>query len=178
MYSAHSKMEGTPHLASRHDSMNSEGCERVHHKSQHIGTVFIPKPPFLTMTHLRRIQKELTDLSRSENRISNLTYEVDDSNILEWMVTVKGADGPYKGGNFKFKMTFTEQFPFQAPTVKFMTKIYHPGINEEGAICLPMLKDEWKPAITLHKVLSTIAEKENKTKFLATAKEWTSKYAK
>lgn len=26
--------------------------------------------------------------------------------------------------------------------VKFLTKVYHPGINEEGAICLPMLKDE------------------------------------
>jgi ubiquitin-protein ligase len=26
--------------------------------------------------------------------------------------------------------------------VTFKTKIYHPGINDEGAICVPVLRDE------------------------------------
>jgi len=82
------------------------------------------------------------------------------------------------------------------PTVTFTTKIYHPGINEEGAICVPVLRDEWKPSVALSSVLSIIQEKVNnpspddpfepdiaallkndKNKFLATAKEWTKKYA-
>lgn len=29
-----------------------------------------------------------------------------------------------------------------ARKVTFLTKIYHPGINEEGSICVPVLRDE------------------------------------
>ncbi|KAK0199216.1 ubiquitin-conjugating enzyme/RWD-like protein, partial [Desarmillaria ectypa] len=106
------------------------------------------------------------------------------------------SDSPYKGGTFHFTMALPQNFPFKAPTVTFSTKIYHPGINEEGNICIPVLRDEWKPSVTLSSVLSVIQEKINnpstedpfepdiaallkndKSKFLATAKEWTKKYA-
>ncbi|KAF9646276.1 UBC-like protein [Thelephora ganbajun] len=89
-----------------------------------------------------------------------------------------------------------ENFPFKAPSVKFTTKIYHPGINDEGHICVPVLRDQWKPTVSLSSVLITIQDKVNnpspddpfepdiavllkndKAKFLATAKEWTKKYA-
>ena len=33
--------------------------------------------------------------------------------------------------------------------VVFQTKVYHPGINEEGSICVPILRDEVSPRISL-----------------------------
>ncbi|KAG7092397.1 hypothetical protein E1B28_008754 [Marasmius oreades] len=148
------------------------------------------------MTSLRRIQKELQAIN-SNNPIEGLTVEAKEDNLYEWSCAVAAAsDSPYKGGTFRFTLRLPQNFPFKAPTVTFQTKIYHPGINEEGAICVPVLRDEWKPSVSLSTVLNIIQEKVNnpspddpfepeiaslmktdKSKFLATAKEWTKKYA-
>ena len=147
------------------------------------------------MATLRRIGKELNDIRKTP--IENVTVHVDDENLLEWKCTIKGtSDSPYKGGTFKLDLTLPPNYPFKAPTVKFTTKIYHPGINEEGAICVPVLRDEWKPTVSLSSVLHIIQDKLNnpspddpfepeiagllkndKAKFLSTAKDWTKKYA-
>ncbi|VDB99949.1 unnamed protein product [Peniophora sp. CBMAI 1063] len=147
------------------------------------------------MTALRRIQKELRDITNKP--IDGVSVSPLDDNLFVWNCAIKAdSDSPYKGGTYKFKLEIPENFPFKAPAVTFQTKIYHPGINEEGAICVPILRDEWKPTITMSTVLSVIQEKvnnplpedpfmpdiaaqlkDNKTAFLATAKDWTKKYA-
>ncbi|KAF8921474.1 UBC-like protein [Mucidula mucida] len=147
------------------------------------------------MTALRRIQKELKDITTTP--MEGVTVTPLDDNMFHWNCAIKAAsDSPYKGGTFKFTMVLPANFPFKAPSVTFLTKIYHPGINEEGSICIPILRDEWKPSVTLSSVLSIIQEKVNnpspddpyepdiaaqlkndKSRFLATAKEWTKKYA-
>ncbi|TFK27391.1 UBC-like protein [Coprinopsis marcescibilis] len=144
---------------------------------------------------LRRIQKELRDIHSQP--IDGVTVNVDDDNQFEWKCSIKAdSESPYKGGTFNLKLSLPPNFPFKAPTVTFTTKIYHPGINEEGAICVPVLRDEWKPTITLSSVLHIIQDKLNnpspddpfepaiagvlkndKAKFLATAKEWTKRHA-
>ncbi|KIK06539.1 hypothetical protein K443DRAFT_263662 [Laccaria amethystina LaAM-08-1] len=147
------------------------------------------------MATLRRVQKELRDIAA--NPIDGITVETKDDNILEWKCSIKAAsDSPYKSGTFHFTLTLPSNYPFKAPTVTFTTRIYHPGINEEGAICVPVLRDDWKPTVTLSSVLAIIQEKLNnpspddpfepdiaallkndKARFLATAKEYTKKYA-
>ncbi|EJD52893.1 UBC-like protein, partial [Auricularia subglabra TFB-10046 SS5] len=119
----------------------------------------------------------------------------DETNLFNWTGAIKpNPDSPYKGGTFKFKMVFPDNYPFKAPSVTFTTKIYHPGVNEEGQICVTLLKDDWKPTISVPTILGTIAEKinnpspddpfepeiaqllkEDRPKFLATAKDWTKK---
>ncbi|KAF8531653.1 ubiquitin-conjugating enzyme [Gautieria morchelliformis] len=147
------------------------------------------------MTALRRIQKEFVAVKN--NPIPGLSVEPKEDNMLDWTCHIKAAsDSPYKGGTFHFKLIFPDNFPFKPPSVTFMTKIYHPGFDEEGHICVPILRDQWKPTVTVSTILHTVQDKlnnpspedpfepeiaallrENKNKFLATAKDWTKKYA-
>ncbi|KAI6005480.1 ubiquitin-conjugating enzyme/RWD-like protein, partial [Pisolithus albus] len=103
---------------------------------------------------------ELRDIK--EKPIDGIFVEPENDNLFVWSCAVKAAsDTPYKGGTFRFKLELPSNFPFKAPTVVFQTKIYHPGINEEGHICVPILRDEWKPSVTLSTVLAVIQEKVN-----------------
>lgn len=41
--------------------------------------------------------------------------------------------------------------------IKFATKIYHPNVDDDGSICLQVLKTEqWKPATKLGSVLANL----------------------
>lgn len=79
----------------------------------------------------------------------------DDINV--WSGYVYGPeDTVYEGGKFTLTIVLPEDYPFSPPHVKFVTPVYHPNVSETGAICLDILKDEWSPALTLHKVLVSL----------------------
>jgi len=147
------------------------------------------------MTALRRITKELNEIKTRP--VPDVSVSLREDNLFFWNATVKGpAESYYKGGTFHFTIQFPDNYPFKPPTVTFTTKIYHPGINDEGHICLPILRDEWKPATSMPSLLQAIHDKiakpspddpfdvdvaavlkNDEPKFRATAKEWVKKYA-
>ena len=35
------------------------------------------------------------------------------------------------------------------PKLKCINKIYHPNINFNGSVCLPLVREDWSPTVTL-----------------------------
>ncbi|CAD6574760.1 MAG: hypothetical protein CYPHOPRED_005500 [Cyphobasidiales sp. Tagirdzhanova-0007] len=100
--------------------------------------------------------QELKDIEKSDDlRTMGVTAAPkEEGNLLAWGGIIKGPAPYYVGGTFKLDVSFTNDYPFKAPTVTFRTRIYHPNITEEGNICMGILKaDQWKPSTKVEDVL-------------------------
>ncbi len=42
-------------------------------------------------------------------------------------------------------LDFKDNYPFKNPKVKFMTQLYHPGVSDEGEICMLAIENNWVP---------------------------------
>lgn len=101
-------------------------------------------------------KKQLTDLLEymfdhpDENGYYYVDYWEPDKNDeelnpFEWKAVINGPIGsPYEGGYYKLKVTFKDDFPISGPIIKFITKIYHCNISDNGDICLNIIK-YWDP---------------------------------
>ena len=53
----------------------------------------------------------------------------------------------YAAGQFRIDIKVPADYPFKPPVLKVVTKVYHPNIDDDGNVCLAILKsDAWKPA--------------------------------
>ena len=145
---------------------------------------------------LKRIQKEYSDI-KVDPPTQCSAGPVNDGDLFHWKATIMGPpETPYHGGVFFLTIHFPTDYPFKPPKVAFDTKIYHPNINSNGAICLDILKEQWSPALTISKVLLSICSlmadpnpddplvpdiarlfKTDKKKYEENCREWTSRYA-
>lgn len=79
------------------------------------------------------------------------TVELKDKDMREWIVTIPGpADSPYEGLNFKLSISIPSGWPFEPPKFKFISKVFHPNVWENGEICLDVNKPEkYSPALDM-----------------------------
>lgn len=80
-----------------------------------------------------------------------------DDDIMMWAAVIFGPDDtPWEGGTFKLEINFIEDYPNKPPTVKFITKIFHPNVYANGGICLDILQNNWSPIYDVAAILTSI----------------------
>nr|CAB3267436.1 ubiquitin-conjugating enzyme E2-17 kDa [Phallusia mammillata] len=144
---------------------------------------------------MKRINKECREIQNDPPALCSAGPIGDD--LFHWKASITGPDdSPFQGGVFFLKIEFPIDYPFKPLKVNFTTKIYHPNINTNGNVCLDILLSKWSPALTVSKVLLSIASlltdpnpdhplvpeiaiefKQNRELYNKKAREWTLKYA-
>lgn len=80
-----------------------------------------------------------------------------DNNIMIWNAVIFGPhDTPFEDGTFKLTIEFTEEYPNKPPTVRFVSKMFHPNVYADGGICLDILQNRWSPTYDVSAILTSI----------------------
>ncbi|KAK5642648.1 hypothetical protein RI129_008815 [Pyrocoelia pectoralis] len=48
---------------------------------------------------------------------------------------------------------FGPNYPHEPPKVKCETQVYHPNIDQQGNVCLNILREDWKPVLTINSIV-------------------------
>ncbi|XP_054419583.1 ubiquitin/ISG15-conjugating enzyme E2 L6 [Pteronotus mesoamericanus] len=108
------------------------------------------------MTARKRVAKELEDLQKALPWYLRNLFS-DDNNVLVWHVLLLPEKPPYNLKAFSLRINFPEQYPLMPPTLTFTTRIYHPNVDLDGRVCLPIIsKENWKPYTKAYQVLEAL----------------------
>jgi ubiquitin-conjugating enzyme E2 A len=53
-------------------------------------------------------------------------------------------------------LTFDESYPNKPPTVKFLSRMFHPNVYANGELCLDILQNRWSPTYDVAAILTSI----------------------
>eukprot|EP00695_Tsukubamonas_globosa_P003720 TRINITY_DN799_c0_g1_i2.p1 TRINITY_DN799_c0_g1~~TRINITY_DN799_c0_g1_i2.p1 ORF type:complete len:160 (+),score=16.64 TRINITY_DN799_c0_g1_i2:109-588(+) len=81
----------------------------------------------------------------------------EDDDVMKWSAVIFGPeDTPWENGTFRLQLEFSEEYPNKPPKVRFITKIFHPNVYNDGQICLDILQANWSPIYDVSAILTSI----------------------
>lgn len=104
----------------------------------------------LLSRHMDVIAKEIELLSNKKN----IKIYLDDNEITKFICRYVIEDSKYySGGIFDVQFKLNSDYPISPPVVKFLTRIWHPNINEDGVICFSLISKDYKPIFSLSRIV-------------------------
>jgi len=120
------------------------------------------------LSAIRALQMELKSLQASP--VEGFTVQCDEQNVFKWTVAIFGPPGTlYQGGYFKASIKFPTNYPYAPPTLRFLSKVWHPNVYENGELCISILHppvedphsgelacERWNPTQNVRTVLLSV----------------------
>ena len=80
------------------------------------------------MNCAKRLRKELESLKKNADPLIDLT--VKEENIRDWIAVIRGPEGsPYENFSFQLGIQVVNEYPMTPPSIKFVTKCFHPNVH-------------------------------------------------
>ncbi|KAL2468716.1 Ubiquitin-conjugating enzyme E2 5 [Forsythia ovata] len=94
----------------------------------------------------KRREMDLMKLMMTDYKV-----EMINDGLQDFYVHLHGpSDSPYHGGVWKVRVKLPDAYPYKAPSIGFLNKIYHPNVDEvSGSICLDVINQTWSPMFDL-----------------------------
>ena len=153
---------------------------------------------------LTRIAKEF-QLCQQDNDLIQIgcNFGLENNNLFTWRVTMVGPiNTPYENGLFTLLIIFPMDYPCHGPEFKFMNKMYHLNVDNNGHLCLSSI-NSWRVSGLVKGEFYTVKQalfdvfclfynqgvdsaydknmandfRNNPEQFEKTAREWTQMYA-
>ncbi|KAF4394992.1 hypothetical protein F8388_017720 [Cannabis sativa] len=111
-------------------------------------TTLLSAPTPLRLNRLRLPRRPLT-LNLLQSELMALMMGGDpgvsafpeEDNIFCWKGTITGSkETVFEGTEYRLSLSFSNDYPFKPPKVKFETSCFHPNVDVYGNICLDILQ--------------------------------------
>ncbi|KAL0680050.1 hypothetical protein Bca4012_008031 [Brassica carinata] len=80
-----------------------------------------------------------------------------EDNIFCWKGAIKGSiETVFEGTEYRLSLSFSNDYPFKPPKIKFQTTCFHPNDDVYGNICLDILQNKWSSAYDVRTILLSI----------------------
>ena len=112
-----------------------------------------PRPSRISILAEKRLKKEIESLDPLPNI---LFIPSPDNDLFSFTIAITAEEGYWKGGTYSFQFNFPPNYPFKAPKMKCVEKIYHPNIDSEGNVCVSVLREDYSPALSLNHFIQSL----------------------
>jgi ubiquitin-protein ligase len=119
----------------------------------------------LSSIAIKRICSDMKDLARDPLDKEGIYHYYNESNMSEAKIMMIGPeDTPYENGFYFFQFKFPNNYPFEPPSVKYMTQDgnirFNPNLYTCGKVCLSLINTwdgpKWTSCQTIRSVLISL----------------------
>ncbi|KAM7538304.1 hypothetical protein Aperf_G00000074904 [Anoplocephala perfoliata] len=118
---------------------------------------------------VKALQKEFKELAETPVEGFKVTL-ADEANLFVWDVAIFGPPQTlYEGGYFKARLSFPPDYPYNPPSMRFISPMFHPNIFESGNVCISILhspgedmytdehpSEQWNPTQSVRTILLSV----------------------
>lgn len=97
-----------------------------------------------------RAQRDLDDVEDTPG--ARMEFP-DPDDIMNFKVFINPQEGRYKDAIFEFTVQVGKNYPIEPPKVLCKTLVFHPNIDWQGNVCLNILREDWRPVLSLSSVI-------------------------